>query len=95
MHSQLALTEHASLNLAQLILLDPVDGMKDWFVCDKTNHNKAVIVSLFLGYGPHLKVEVESFFLCRSTLPLTLGVGERLKSRGFNWYNEQVKGAAK
>ena len=26
MHSQLALTEHVSLNLAPLILLDPVDG---------------------------------------------------------------------
>ena len=62
--------------------------MIDWFVCDKTNHNKAVIVSLIWGCGPHLTVEVESFFLYRPTLPLSLEVEERLKSQDFDWYNE-------
>ena len=32
MHSQLALMEHASLNLAPLILLDPVDYCQDYCV---------------------------------------------------------------
>ena len=62
--------------------------MIDWLVCDKTNHNKAVIASLFWGCGPHFQDEVWSFFLCLPTLPRSLEDGERLNMRGFNWYNE-------
>ena len=46
MHSQLALTEHVSLNLALLILLDPVHY--NWEV-------------RFTKFGDQLKLDLEEF----------------------------------
>ena len=52
MHSQLALTEHVSLNLAPLILLDPVQSFSAIVTGTMTMWNT------FLGYQNEIKIKL-------------------------------------